>query len=115
MSGNSRSLYSKIWASILRYVCELWRTRCKIVQKLTANTEKEKALQATHSLLHSEDISFILMGDKSLLTKPPHNGWKLHLIEAWQRTVNSSIEAGKRYAMKNQTTLDTFLTKKITR
>ena len=107
----TRSRYPKIWASILRYVCELWRTRCTIFQNSKENTEKEKSLQAASSLLNSEDISFILMGDKSLLTKTPHNGWKIHLIQAWIQTITSSIAAVKRYAMKNETTLAAFLSK----
>ena len=107
----SRSTYPKIWASILRYVCELWRTRSKLCNQSSENLEKSKELQEVESLLHSADLSYILMGDKSLLRRSPHNGWKLHLIKAWIKSVRTSIEVGKRYAMKNQTTLDNFLIK----
>ena len=107
----SRSTYPKIWASILRYVCELWRIRSQFCNQSSEKLEKVKALQEVESLLHSADLSYILMGDKSLLRRSPHNGWKLHLIKAWIQSVHTSIEVGKRYATKNQTTLDTFLIK----
>lgn len=41
----SRSTYPKIWASILRYVCALWRIRSKFCNQCSENLEKATALQ----------------------------------------------------------------------
>lgn len=107
----TRSTYPKIWVSILRYVCEIWRIRSKFFHRSSEQSEKERALQEVETILHSADISYILTGDKSLLTRSPHNGWKFSFIHAWLKSVQTSITVGKRYATKNQTTLDSFLIK----
>lgn len=107
----TRSTYPKIWVSIVRYVCAIWRIRSKFCHQSSENMEKAKSLQEFDSIFHSDDIRHILMGDKSLLNRSPHNGWKFQFIQAWIKSVQTSIQVGKRYSLQNQTTLDSFLIK----
>ena len=107
----TRTTYPKIWVYILRYVCALWRVRSDLVNRSEMSSEKAKSLAMVESLLDSSDIGFLIAGDKSLLTKKPHSGWKIEYINDWIRTIQTSIARGKRTVFKNQQVITTFLTK----
>lgn len=65
------------------------------------NLDKFKALQEVDSFLDSSDVTYIRSGDRSLLHCSPESTWKLHLINAWLRSVQSCIRIGKKFAFKN--------------